>query len=430
MLILCVIAIIITILLGNTKKIRINMGITGMACAFIIGCFFMKMSVSDVVAVWPTSTMFTMFAVTMFFGFADENGTLPLLAKKMVYTFRKVKFLIPIAMIIIIFIFGAIGVEPVSCTAMFAPFSYALGLAAGFSPLLIVTWLSFGTLVGSNFFNSLGGTIVKSYLANTEFADQAQSYAVKIWLGFVIVVVVNFILGYIFFKGYKAKDVDFEVPEDFNPTQKKNLILIAIFAILILLPPVIQAIAPNAVTKFLSTYCTINLMSILGTFVCLLLKLAEERTVFTKKIPWGAIILVSGVSMLMSVASKAGMVDAVGKWLSGSVSPSIMVPAMMLIAGILSFFSSGLFVVIPMLLPLIPTLAASTGVSAVGLLIALVVGSSITGMSPVSSGGAMCMSANPNEELRAKQFMPQLILVLCYWLVAEILAFIGVFNWL
>ena len=107
---------------------------------------------------------------------------------------------------------------------------------------------------------------------------------------------------------------------------------------------------------------------------------------------------------------------------SGSIPQFAVYGLLFFVCGVLSFFS-GFVVVWPFVLPLIPGIAQATGCSMVGLLVAPFVGGMITGMSPISIGGAMILGGCQNSELREKLFMPQLIHGIVLWLIGNLLAF-------
>ena len=76
--IICLIGIALAIVLNY--KFGVNMGVTGLAVAWIAGCIVMGLKVKDVVALWPNSVVFQLMSITLFFGFAVVNGTMQAIA--------------------------------------------------------------------------------------------------------------------------------------------------------------------------------------------------------------------------------------------------------------------------------------------------------------------------------------------------------------
>ena len=72
LLVLVIACIALSVIIGN--KLNINIGLLGMAFAYIIGTFIMKTSTKDLISYWPTSTMFTVLALLLFFGYINETG--------------------------------------------------------------------------------------------------------------------------------------------------------------------------------------------------------------------------------------------------------------------------------------------------------------------------------------------------------------------
>ena len=67
-------AIAIAIFLG--AKTKINTGLFCMVFAYIIGCFVMGLKPKEIISFWPTSTMFVILSVSLFYNIAAVNGTL------------------------------------------------------------------------------------------------------------------------------------------------------------------------------------------------------------------------------------------------------------------------------------------------------------------------------------------------------------------
>ena len=69
-----ILAIAVAIVLGY--KTGINTGLFCMVFAYIIGCFVLGLKPKEVIAFWPTNTMFVILSVSLFYNFAAINGTL------------------------------------------------------------------------------------------------------------------------------------------------------------------------------------------------------------------------------------------------------------------------------------------------------------------------------------------------------------------
>ena len=72
--ILIIAAIVVAVYLGY--KTKINTGLFCIVFAFAIGCFWMGLKPKELIGFWPTSTMFVILAVSLFYNVAAVNGTL------------------------------------------------------------------------------------------------------------------------------------------------------------------------------------------------------------------------------------------------------------------------------------------------------------------------------------------------------------------
>ena len=93
MLALILVALFASIAIGYlTKK---NIGYIAIAFAYILGVFVFKQSAGSILGLWPTGLFLTMVSIMAFYGYASANGTLQLLAEKVIYPFRKKVMLLP-----------------------------------------------------------------------------------------------------------------------------------------------------------------------------------------------------------------------------------------------------------------------------------------------------------------------------------------------
>ena len=170
------------------------------------------------------------------------------------------------------------------------------------------------------------------------------------------------------------------------------------------------------------------MLAIVGALLCAALKLGDEKKIIKNHIPWNTIVMVGGISMLMGVATVAGAVEFLSNWVSTSI-PTFLVPGILVfIAGGMSFFSGAVTVVVPMLVPMVPSLSATTGLNPVLLISCILIGSCCTGLSPFSTGGSLLLSGVKDEQLRDKIFYKQFIATIVIWILVFIMAMVGVFN--
>ena len=217
-------------------------------------------------------------------------------------------------------------------------------------------------------------------------------------------------------------------PEKLTTVQKKNLAVIGVALVWLLVPAMIQALAPNDVTAFLTKYCDTQMVSILGAIACGLMGLADERKILQHAVPWTTILAVCGISMLLGVASEAGALDMMAKLLGSSLSPRVIVAVFLLVGGFMSFFTGGVTVVTPMLLPIALSVAAERGINLTWVCSAAVLGALATGMSPFSTGGSLVVAGMPDERERERLVNRQFGITFLAWGVFLFFGVTGLFG--
>lgn len=91
--------------------------------------------------------------------------------------------------------------------------------------------------------------------------------------------------------------------------------------------------------------------------------------------------------------------------LESVMGPKTAATIMAIAAGLMSFFSSGLGVVFPTLIPTASGLAASIGgVTALELVSVIVIGGTVSGFTPISTTGALIMAGVAQQENADEKF--------------------------
>ena len=117
--IVIVAAIALAVFLGY--KTKINTGFFCIAFAYLIGCFWMGTKPKELIATWPTSTMFVILAVSLFYNFAACNGTLEKISRSLLYACRKFPGLLPYALFFVAVILSVMGAAYFTVLAFLAP---------------------------------------------------------------------------------------------------------------------------------------------------------------------------------------------------------------------------------------------------------------------------------------------------------------------
>ena len=425
--IICLIGIALAIVLNY--KFGVNMGVTGLAVAWIAGCIVMGLKVKDVVALWPNSVVFQLMSITLFFGFAVVNGTMHAIANHLLYKVRNQTWMIAFAIFFIGFILGALGCPPPAANAICAVIGFSVGLPAGLHPMIIAWAVCMGANLGCCLPWASQGSVVNNTIAANGYEAQSYGMTLEFLLGYFVVTFVILLVLYVVFKGHKLGAVKVEKPEPFSPVHKKSLVMILIVVALVVVPSLLKLFISAPWLDAFSRCADIQMLGMVGFVICSLMKLADEKAVI-KSVPWNTIILVGGIGLLMNVATQAGVVDVISGWMSTSVPTFAITAFLCLLGGFLSFFSGGINTVFPMLAPLVVGLASSTGIKPVTMFIAILLGACFTAISPFSTGGAILMSNCSDDKTRAKLPAMQLGLAvgsLIFAIVLCLVGFVGIF---
>ena len=414
---LCILAIIVSIVIG--WKFKFNTGIIAMGFAFLLGFFGLGMKINDIIAFWPTTIVFYLLSISLFFTYATQNGTMDVLGRKMLYALGGNAKLIPVAIALVCAIVGGLGAGA-STPAIIGPFAFAMAISAGVNPALAAICIGFGNLIGSNNpYNGYGGVISKNLIIANEVEEgRAMVMSNYIWINMIIIVLIVLAVFYFLFKGFKAEKVSVEKPPAFNAVQKKTFAIVVIAFLAMVVPSLLNTwIKDNLVISQLAGICQPQVIMVIGALVCAFMKLGDEKKVI-KGIPINTI----------KVASEAGLIDAVSSALTSSI-PRFLVPgAIVLFAAFLSFFSSSTSTVMPLMYPLVPVLAASLGMNEVALYSCIFFGGLSTAMSPFSTGGALTIASCPDNEVKDNLPNPMIVVSLIIPLITAVLATLGLFN--
>lgn len=423
---LCILAIVVSILLG--WKLKLNTGVIAMGFAFLIGYFALGLKVNEIIGFWPTTIVFYLLSIALFFNYATVNGTMDVLGKKLLYALGGNAKLVPFAIAAVCAIVGGLGAGA-STPAIIGPFAFVVAISAGVDPVLTCVCITFGNLLGSNNpYNGYGGVIGKNLiLENGTDPDVAMQMATYSWFNTIIICVIVIAFFYIICKGYKAEKVTVETPPAFTPAQKTTFIILLAAFVLMVVPSLLSVWAPGDFTKKLAGICQPQVIMVIGAILCAFLKVAPEKETI-KRIPINTIVMIVGVYMLIKVAAAAGLVDFISNALSSSI-PRVLVPgAVVLFAAFLSFFSSSTSTVMPLMYPLVPALATGLGLNPVMLYTCIFFGGLSSAASPFSTGGALTIASCADPDVKEALPNKMIVVALVVPVITIIAAEIGLFN--
>ncbi len=409
--------------IGLGYKTKINIGFFTIAFAYLIGCFGMGLKPSEVIELWPVKIFFIILSVTLFYNFALANGALEKLANHLLYKCRKFPQFLPLAIFFAATIIAGLGAGFYTVLAFMAPITLLLCKKTNMNMIIGGMAANYGALAGANFMTSQSGIIFRSLMENTGISSQtAFSYSSGIFVLTLIIPIA--VLGIYTLWNRKSNSIVIEdqKPEPFDKKQKQSIFLIILMMSIVLVFPILHLVFPDVKTiSFLNSKIDIAFLAITFSLISLLMKLADEKKVIAL-VPWGTLIMICGVGMLIALGVKLGIITTLSEWLANNVPVWVIPVLLCLISAIMSVFSSTLGVVAPTLFPIVPALALTSGLNPLVLFICIVVGAQSTAISPFSSGGSLIMASAPADIDKTKFFNQLLFKAIPVGVIAALIA--------
>ena len=158
------------------------------------------------------------------------------------------------------------------------------------------------------------------------------------------------------------------------------------------------------VVGVIAFHLDVGMMSFVIGTTYILFNIADDGEA-VKKMPWGVIVMVCGMSVLINVMDKAGGLNALIDLIAIVSNGTTINGVVGFIAGLISAYSSSSGVVMPMFLNMVPGLLQAVGTfdadHAVRLASSINIGAHLVDTSPLSTLGALCI-ANAAVDDKAK----------------------------
>ena len=388
-------ALIVAIVVSCT--IRLHVGFLAISLAWVVGVYVAGMSARDVMSGFPTRLFLTLAGVTLLFSQAQINGTLDRVAYRAVRYARGNVGVMPMMFFLLSFGLASIGPGNIAATALVAPMAMAVSWQVGVPPFLMSIMVGMGANAGSLSPIAPTGVIVNGVMDEIGLGGFAlHTYLNNMMAHTIVVFVAYFALGGLRLLrrrhegavmvptsgGDSESGGDGAASMAFDRTHVTTLAMIAalIFGVIFL-----------NVDIGLGAFAAAVLLS--------LLKAGDEMEA-VKVMPWRVIMMVCGVTVLISVLDETGglalFTDILAR--ASAVAPTAIIAAS---TGFISLYSSTSGVVLPAFLPTVPGLVEQLGVEPLALASAMNVGGHLVDVSPLSTLGALCMAAaHPSVDSR------------------------------
>jgi di/tricarboxylate transporter len=369
-------ALVIAIVLSCFTQL--NVGILGLAFAWIVGVYVAGMRLDEVLGGFPVQLFLMLVGVTLLFAQAQVNGTLDKLARSAVRICRGNVGFVPVMFFVLACAIASVGPGHIATAAMLAPMAMPMAARAGIPLFLMAIMVGNGAQAGSLSPFAPTGVIVSGIMTRIDMPGHEWYWY---WTSLVAHAALAF-GGYLLFGGWKLftrtfHDGHVDAPAT-TPFDRKNwLTMLAIVGV------IASVLFINA-NVGMAAFAAAAALAVLGV---------ADHEQAVRRMPWTAIVMVTGVTVLISLLEKTGGLELFSAMLAAVATPDTMNGVVAFVTGVISVYSSTSGVVLPAFLPTIPSVIMRLGGGdPLALAASMNIGSHLVDMSPLSTTGAVCMA--------------------------------------
>ncbi|OZM79846.1 SLC13 family permease [Pseudonocardia sp. MH-G8] len=418
-----IVALVALFVVGSL--LPINMGVLGFIAAWLVGMYSLDLTEKEIIGGISGDLVLTLVGVTYLFAIARNNGTVDLIVRAAVRAVGGRTALIPWVMFALTAVLTSIGAASPAACAIVGPI--ALGFAGRYriSPLMMGMLVVHGAQAGGFSPISIYGVITNSVMAENNLpVGEMTVFLTSLLFNTAIAIVLFLALGgrRLVSQRIIADEADDPDPAGGAPgsgsTDPRGGVATRTDGDTVVTPQrfadqVITLVAFGLVAVVaLAFERNIGFTAITAAAILTALFPKEQKGAI-KQIAWPTVLLVAGVSTYAAVLSAAGAPEAIGTWAAGL--GTILIGALVLcyVGGVTSAFASST-ALLPIIVPIAIPLIAAGDVSAVAVVAALAVSSTIVDVSPFSTNGAIMVANRPDtiaEETYYKQVLRYSVVV-------------------
>jgi Na+/H+ antiporter NhaD/arsenite permease-like protein len=394
---LCVAALGVVIVISCFTKL--NVGVLSIGIAWIIGVYIADLPGASIIAGFPTALFLTLVGVTLLFSLAQSNGTLDRVARHAVRTCRGNRGLVATMYFVMAAALATIGPGNIATAAILAPMAMSTAERVGIPAFLMAIMVGNGANAGALSPFAPTGIIVSGIMTKIGMPGfEWESYAYNL-VGHALVAFGGFFLFggvKLLTRGVAATPVANTIPngvpngvpragdpdcppEDDEPIDFRHWLTIGV------------------VTALIVSVILFDVNVGMGAFVCaviLVLARAADDGAAIKAMPWGVIVMVCGVTVLIGLLEKTQGIELLVSLIARLSTAESVTAVVALLTGLVSVYASTSGVVLPAFLPMVPGLALTLGVTdASAIAQSMNVGAHLVDVSPLSTIGALCIAS-------------------------------------
>jgi len=411
-----IISIIVLVVMFVVATIwPINLGVMGFVAAFLVGTLLGGLSAEGTVSGFPIELFVLLTGVTLLFVIAQNNGTTDLITDWSVSLVRGNLGLMPWIMFALATLLCSVGALSAAGVAIVAPIALQFAAQYRINPLMMGVMVVQGATAGSYSPISPFGVITNGVLSSNDLPQSPGLLFVNSLIFNTLVAALVFVaFGGLGLLRKRADSEEFVEKDTANgspvngsneseeeseesteedergltPYKGATLVGIALLVVLSLGFQVNVGLAAFTIALGLALIAPNRQEGILG------------------QMPWGVILLVTGILTYVEVLEEIGTIDYVEGLVSATGSPLITALAASYVGGIISAFASTAGI-LGVALPLIGSVLQDPTIPAIGVVSAVAISSAIVDVSPFSTNGALLLA---NVQTDERSFFRRLLL--------------------
>ena len=353
---------------------RLNVGLVAIPLAWMVGAYGGQ-SADAVLGGFPSSLFVTLVGVTLLFALAETNGTIAALATRLARLARGRSRLLPVLTFVMACLISTCGPGAIPATALIAPLAFAMAGPVMIPPFLTALMVANGANAGNLSPLSAVGIIANSRMASVGLGGHEW----KVWAA-------NF-LAHVLVAGVAYAVLARQVPRTAAATGAPPQLPVTGRQWLTV------AVIGGWIVSVVALDVPLGLAAFAAAALLVAIRVAPEAAAVTA-IPWSAIMMVCGVTMLVATVERSGGLELFTALLATMATPATLNGVIAFVTGAISSASSTSGVVLPTFLPTAPGLVEQVGGGdPLAVALSINVGSSLVDVSPLSTIGAICVAA-------------------------------------
>jgi di/tricarboxylate transporter len=380
----------------------INMGALAFVGAFVLG-LLAHITAKEIFEGFPGDLFVTLVGITYLFAIAQNNGTIDWLVRKAVWLVRGRIAAIPWVMFTGAGLLTGVGAVSPAAVAIIAPIALRFAYKHGISPLLMGLMVIHGAQAGGFSPISIYGGITNQIIERAGLPRNATAlFLASLVFNSAVAVLIYFLLS-----GHRSivtQEESSGIPHHTLPHASMSIVEGAGTAVAVQSMPDTGANQPG-----LNLYRAITLIGLIALAVgslvfqfnvglvaisiavvlAIVAPNAQKDTL--NQVSWSTVLLITGVVTYIGILQKVGAVDMVGNSVSSIGVPLLGALLLCYIGGAVSAFASSV-AVLGATIPLAVPFLLQGHLSAIGVVAAIAVSSTIVDVSPFSTNGALVVA--------------------------------------